>query len=145
MTYDVYMHFPVIAIMTFFVGAFIVTLCGKQEKIRNVVAALAVLIPLALLCLLIKPVMVDGEIIMYWMGNWEPVEGYAIGIAIEVDALSLFFGLLVAIAVALSGLYSFQYIKQDDARGSYFTLYLQKRRVEGFLFGMWFLQMFNFL
>ena len=124
MTYDVYMHFPVIAIMTFFVGAFIVTLCGKQEKIRNVVAALAVLIPLTLLCLLIKPVMVDGEIIMYWMGNWEPVEGYAIGIAIEVDGLSLFFGLLVAIAVALSGLYSFQYIKQDDARGSYFTLYL---------------------
>ena len=53
MTYDVYMHFPVIAIMTFFVGAFIVTLCGKQEKIRNVVAALAVLIPLTLLCLLI--------------------------------------------------------------------------------------------
>ena len=32
MTYDVYMHFPVIAIMTFFVGAFIVTLCGKREE-----------------------------------------------------------------------------------------------------------------
>ncbi len=124
MTYDVYMHFPVIAIMTFFVGAFIVTLCGSKEKIRNVVAGLAVLIPLTLLALLIKPVMVDGEIIVYWMGNWEPVEGYAIGIAIEVDALSLFFGLLVAIAVALSGFYSFQYIRQDDARGSYFTLYL---------------------
>ena len=91
MTCDVYMHFPVIAIMTFFVGAFIVTLCGSKEKIRNVVAGLAVLIPLTLLALLIKPVMVDGEIIVYWMGNWEPVEGYAIGIAIEVDALSLFF------------------------------------------------------
>ena len=58
------------------------------------------------------------------MGNWEPVEGYAIGIAIEVDPLSLFFGLLVAIAVTASCIYSFQYIKQDDARGSYFTLYL---------------------
>ena len=124
MTYDVYMHFPVIAIMTLFVGAFCVTLAGKREKLRNVIACIAVLVPLTLLSLLIKPVMMDGQIIVYWMGNWEPVEGYAIGIAIEVDPLSLFFGLLVAIAVTASCIYSFQYIKQDDARGSYFTLYL---------------------
>ena len=124
MTYDVYMHFPVIAIMTLFVGAFCVTLAGKREKLRNVIACISVLVPLTLLSLLIKPVMMDGQIIVYWMGNWEPVEGYAIGIAIEVDPLSLFFGLLVAIAVTASCIYSFQYIKQDDARGSYFTLYL---------------------
>ena len=124
MTYDVYMHFPVIAIMTLFVGAFLVTLAGKKETARNIIAGAAVLISLTLLALLVKPVFVDGQIITYWMGNWEPVEGYAIGIAIEIDALSLFFGLLVAIAVALSCFYSFQYIKQDDARGSYFTLYL---------------------
>ena len=101
MTYDVYMHFPVLAIMTLFVSAFLVTLAGKREKLRNVIAGAAVLIALALLALLIKPVMVDGEIIVYWMGNWEPVNGYAIGIAIEVDALSLFFGLLIAVAVAV--------------------------------------------
>ena len=124
MTYDVYMHFPVLAIMTLFVGAFLVTLAGKREKLRNVIAGAAVLIALALLASLIKPVMVDGEIIVYWMGNWEPVNGYAIGIAIEVDALSLFFGLLVAIAVACSCFYSYRYMKQDDARGGYFTLYL---------------------
>lgn len=124
MTYDVYMHFPVLAIMTLFVSAFLVTLAGKREKLRNVIAGAAVLIALALLASLIKPVMVDGEIIVYWMGNWEPVNGYAIGIAIEVDALSLFFGLLVAIAVACSCFYSYRYMKQDDARGGYFTLYL---------------------
>ena len=50
--------------------------------------------------------------------------GYAIGIAIEVDALSLFFGLLAAIAVALAGFYSFKYITQDDANGPFFTLFL---------------------
>ena len=124
MTHDVYMHFPVLAIMVLFVGAFLVTLAGKREKLRNVIAGVAVLAALTLLALLIKPVMIGGETIVYWMGNWEPVSGYAIGIAIEVDALSLFFGLLVAIAVACSGFYSFRYIKQDDARGSYFTLYL---------------------
>ena len=124
MTHDVYMHFPVLAIMVLFVGAFLVTLAGKREKLRNVIAGVAVLAALTLLALLIKPVMIGGETIVYWMGNWEPVSGYAIGIAIEVDALSLFFGLLVAIAVACSCFYSFRYIKQDDARGSYFTLYL---------------------
>ena len=124
MNYDVYMHFPVLAIMTLFVGAFLVTLVGKHERARNIIAGCAVLISFTLLALLVKPVMVDGEIIVYWMGNWEPVEGYAIGIAIEVDALSLFFGLLITIAVACSCFYSYQYIRQDDARGSYFTLYL---------------------
>ncbi len=122
--YNVYMHFPVLAIMTLFVGAFCVTLAGKHEKVRNVIAGCAVLISFTLLALLVKPVMIDGNIITYWMGNWEPVEGYAIGIAIEVDALSLFFGLLITIAVACSCFYSYQYMKQDDARGSYFTLYL---------------------
>ena len=124
MSYNVYMHFPVLAIMTLFVGAFCVTLAGKHEKMRNVIAGCAVLISFTLLALLVKPVMIDGNIITYWMGNWEPVEGYAIGIAIEVDALSLFFGLLITIAVACSCFYSYQYMKQDDARGSYFTLYL---------------------
>ena len=90
MTHDVYMHFPVLAIMVLFVGAFLVTLAGKREKLRNVIAGVAVLAALTLLALLIKPVMIGGETIVYWMGNWEPVSGYAIGIAIEVDALSLF-------------------------------------------------------
>ena len=106
MSYNVYMHFPVLAIMTLFVGAFCVTLAGKHEKVRNVIAGCAVLISFTLLALLVKPVMIDGNIITYWMGNWEPVEGYAIGIAIEVDALSLFFGLLITIAVACSCFYS---------------------------------------
>ena len=43
--------------------------------------------------------MIDGEVIAYWMGAREPAGGYAIGIALEVDALSLFFGLLIATAV----------------------------------------------
>ncbi len=124
MTYEIFKHFPVLAIMCYFVGAFIVTLAGKRRMLRNVVAGAVMLISLSLLLSLVVPVMVDGQIITYWMGNWEPVEGYAIGIAIEVDALSLFFGLLVAIAVALAGFYSFRYITQDDANGPFFTLFL---------------------
>ena len=124
MNHDVYSHFPVLAVMCYFVGAFIVTLIGKRRTARNIVAGLTVLISLALLACLVLPVMVDGEIVTYWMGDWEPQAGYAIGIAIEVDALSLFFGLLAAIAVALAGFYSFKYITQDDASGPLFTLFL---------------------
>ena len=124
MNYDIYSHFPVLAVMLYFVGAFIVTLIGKRRTARNIVAGAVMLISLALLLALVGPVMLDGEIITYWMGDWEPTAGYAIGIAIEVDALSLFFGLLAAIAVALAGFYSFKYITQDDANGPFFTLFL---------------------
>ena len=80
--------------------------------------------PLALLIALVKPIMIDGEIIAYWMGNRVPAGGYAIGIALEVDALGLFFGLLIATAVFVSCLYSFRYMERDDNVPQYYTLFL---------------------
>jgi multicomponent Na+:H+ antiporter subunit D len=68
--------------------------------------------------------MIDGNIISYWMGNWKPVSGYAIGIGLEVDQLSLFFGLLVSLTVLISGLYSFKYMSKDDTLEKYYVLYL---------------------
>ena len=68
--------------------------------------------------------MIDGQIISYWMGNWEPVEGYAIGIGYEVDALGLFFALLVVTTFWLSGIYSLGYLKKDANKMHYYTLYL---------------------
>ena len=35
MNYDVYSHFPVLAVMCYFVGAFIVTLIGKRRAART--------------------------------------------------------------------------------------------------------------
>ncbi|HBR07299.1 MAG TPA: hypothetical protein DD735_00215, partial [Clostridiales bacterium] len=96
-------HFPILSIMVLFLGAFLVVLVGRSRIARTAVVSAAVLTSFALMVALIKPVMIDGQIISYWMGNWAPVSGYAIGIGIEVDALSLFFGLLVSLAVMLSG------------------------------------------
>lgn len=79
---------------------------------------------MVLMLALIKPVMIDGEIITYWLGNWEPVAGWAIGIGIEVDALSLFFGLVITVAVFASCIYAFSYMKEDDSLAAYFTLFL---------------------
>ena len=108
-------HYPILAIISLFLGAFLVALLGRLNKVlRNLIVAAAVTIPLCLMIALIAPVMIGGQVIGYWMGNWAPVGPWAIGIGLEVDALSLFFGLVVTIAVFVSGLYSFTYMNRDD-------------------------------
>ncbi len=117
-------HFPIIAIMAYFLGAFLIVMFGKFRAARNCIAFLATAIPLCLLIMLVKPVMLGGEIIAYWMGNRVPAGGYAIGIALEVDALGLFFGLLIATAVFVAALYSYSYMSHDDNEPQYYTLFL---------------------
>ena len=117
-------HYPILAIMTYFLGAFLIVIFGKNRLFRNAVGFLATAVPLCLLITLVKPVMICGDIIAYWMGGRAPAGGYAIGIALEVDALSLFFGLLVATAVFAAMLYSFSYMSHDDNEPQYYTLFL---------------------
>lgn len=118
-------HFPVIAVMTLFLGSFLVVLFGSRNKYaRGIIAMTASTVPLILMICLIKPVMVDGQIISYWMGNWEPVNGWAIGIGYEIDALSLFFALLVALTIFLSCFYSLRYMSRDDTLEKYYVLFL---------------------
>lgn len=118
-------NFPILAIMSLFLGAFITSLVGRRSAVvRHVVVFLSMTAALVLTLWLIKPVFIDGEIITYWLGNWEPVEGWAIGISLEVDALSLFFALIVTVAVFVAGVYSFTYMKHDDSLVNFYTLFL---------------------
>ena len=118
-------HFPVIAVMGLFLGAFLTQIVsGINRVLRNAVAMFFSTGAFVLMLLLIKPVLIDGQIITYWMGSWEPVNGYAIGIGYEVDRLSLFFALLVSLSFWLSGLYSWRYIEREKHLGYYYTLYL---------------------
>ncbi len=118
-------HFPVLAVVTLFLGAFFVEIFGATNRAaRNFITFAATTIAAALIFTLVKPVMVDGEIITYWMGNWEPVGGYAIGIGYEVDQLSMFFALLVVCTAWLSGVYSFGYMSRDHHLAHYYTLFL---------------------
>lgn len=120
-----YEHYPVIAVMLLFLGAFLIEVFGAKNKaIRNTLALASTTVALVLIGLLIKPVMLGGEIISYWMGNWEPINGYAIGIGYEIDALSLFFALLVVATTWLSCVYSIGYMKRDHHLGHYYTLFL---------------------
>lgn len=118
-------HFPILAIMTLFMGAFINSLVGRRSRaIGNGVVFLAMAVALGLILALIKPVLIDGQVITYWMGGWAPEGGWAYGIGLEVDALSLFFGLIVTIAVLVSGVYSFTYMSRDDSQVNFYTLFL---------------------
>ncbi len=117
-------HFPICAIMAYFLGAFLIVMFGRNRLVRNLVGFLATAAPLCLLAALAKPVLVDGDVIAYWMGGRVPAGGYAIGIALEVDAMGLFFGLLIATAVFVAMLYSFSYMCQDDNEPQYYTLFL---------------------
>jgi multicomponent Na+:H+ antiporter subunit D len=118
-------HFPILAVVVLFLGAFMTVLFGSKNKVaRAIIVCAATFSSFIFIVSLIKPVMIDGNIISYWMGNWKPVSGYAIGIGLEVDQLSLFFGLLVSLTVLISGLYSFKYMSKDDTLEKYYVLYL---------------------
>ena len=119
-----YQHFPIYAIMVLFLGAFLIVVFGGNRTVRNILALLSITASLAFILALVKPVMWNGEIIAYWMGGRVPAGGSAIGIALEVDALSLFFALLVSVAVFVSGVYSIQYMRHDDNEREYYTLFL---------------------
>lgn len=118
-------NFPILAIMSLFLGAFLTSLAGRRSAVvRNALVFISMAAALVLTLCLVKPVLLDGEIIAYWLGGWEPVEGWAIGISLEVDALSLFFSLIVTVAVFVSGVYSFTYMSHDDSLVNFYTLFL---------------------
>lgn len=120
-----YEHFPAMAVMGLFLGAFLVEIFGSKNKtVRNILAVGTAAIAFAEIVALIKPVMLDGKVISYWMGSWEPVNGYAIGIGYEIDQLNLFFALLVVSTFLFSGIYSLKYMERDHHLGHYYTLYL---------------------
>ena len=111
--------------MILFISAFLVAIFGNRNNtIRYAITMIATTVSAGLIYSLIPEVMLKGTVISYWMGSWEPVSGYAIGIGYEVDALGLFFGLLVVTTFWLSSLYSIGYTKGDKNRGQYCSLFL---------------------
>ena len=117
-------HFPIYSIMVLFLGAFLIVMFGRNKVVRHAIALLATFASFFFMAALFRPVMLEGETIAYWMGGRVPAGGYAIGIALEVDALSLFFGLLVSCVVFIACIYSIQYMSHDDNVPQYYTLFL---------------------
>lgn len=120
-----FQHFPVISVMGLFLAAFMTEIFGSRSRlVRNIIAVGSLGGALTLLLLLVRPVLLQGQVISYWMGGWEPVSGFAIGIGYEVDGLSLVFAIICAMTSFLSCIYSLDYLVHDEHKGHYYTLYL---------------------
>lgn len=129
-------HLPILSIITLFIGAFIIALIKeKNQTLRNSIVLITTFISFVFVLLMYKPVISQGNIITYWMGNWSPVSNWAIGIGLEVDQLSLFFGLFISLTILLSAVYSFRYIENETGKDKYYVLFLMmSASVLGFIF-----------
>lgn len=118
-------NLPVIAIITPFTLAFIIGLFKERYiNLKRILTILATLVSFICVVLLLKPIMIQGNIATYWMGNWVPEKEWAIGIGLEIDALSLFVGVIVSLTCLLSSIYSVNYMERDNSLEKYYTLFL---------------------
>lgn len=116
---------PIIAILTPLTLAFILGLFKeKYMLLKRSLAVVATVVSFFAVLLLIKPILVDGQIITLWMGNWAPINGVAFGIGLEIDALSLFLALIITVASLLSVIYSLKYMSKDNGLEKYYVLFL---------------------
>lgn len=117
--------FPLIATLIPFVIAFFIGFIkDKYIKVKRVIVTLAVFASFVFTVLMIKSVMASGNILTYWLGSRSPSHGWAIGIGLEVDSLSLFVGLIITLACFLSSIYSIKYMDKDNGLGKYYILFL---------------------
>ena len=110
--------------MGLFLAAFLVEIVGKNKYVRYAITLIAVLAATVMTCYLIVPVFLNDQTLSYWMGGWAPEGGYAFGIGYEIDALGLFFGILVVLTVLCSTLFSWRYMERDEHLPHYYTLFL---------------------
>ena len=118
-------NLPIIAIMTPFILAFVLGIFkDKYLRLKKILAVSAIFISFICVLLLVKPVLVDGNNIVTWMGNWRPINGKAYGIALEIDSLGIFLGLIITGACLLSSIFSLKYMSKDHGLEKYYVLFL---------------------
>ena len=118
-------NLPIIAIMTPFVLAFVLGLFkDKYIKVKRTLAVIATAVSFVCVILLVKPILINGEVIVNWMGNWIPMSGNAYGIGLEIDSLGVFLALIITGASLLSVVYSLKYMSHDNGLEKYYVLFL---------------------
>lgn len=117
-------HLPILSIIVLFFGGLLTVILGNNRVLRNIIVSVSALMSSIFIMYLIKPILLDGNIITYWMGNWVPENGWAIGIGLEIDGVGLFFGIIASITILLSGIYSFKYMNTEDNLRKYYVVFL---------------------
>lgn len=114
---------PVIAIVTPFVATFIIGLVREKNiQIKREISIFSSFLSFAITLMMIKPIFIDNKVLEYWMGGWKPIDGTAIGIALRVDAFSLFVGIIITGACLISSIYSIKYMENDNGLSKYYML-----------------------
>lgn len=118
-------NYPIYSILILFLGAFLTAMTGERfNNLRKIIVLVVTTASFIFTLILFKEIMIEKKIISYWMGNWAPISDYSIGIGLEVDSLSLFFGIIVSFLVFLSGFYSFKYMSKDNGLDKYYSIFL---------------------
>lgn len=118
-------NLPIIAIMAPFILAFVLGLFkDKYIKVKRTLAVIGTAVSFFCVILLIKPILIEGKIIVNWMGNWSPIGGNAFGIGLEIDSLGIFLALIITGASLLSVIYSLKYMSHDNGLEKYYVLFL---------------------
>ncbi len=116
-------NLPVIAIITPFIATFIIGLVREKNiRIKRGISIFSSFLSFAITLIMIKPIFIDNKVLEYWMGGWKPIDETAIGIALRVDAFSLFVGIIITGACLISSIYSIKYMENDNGLSKYYML-----------------------
>lgn len=92
-----------------------------SHLIRAMLCVAAMALTLFFLLSMAGPVF-DGQVLVYWMGGWQPRQGLAIGISLSIDAWGLLIALVVAVVGLFSLIYSVVYMRDQSGKGPYYVL-----------------------
>ncbi len=115
-------HSPILAIFIPLFTAFLMPLMGiaaKKYKIKFLKEGFAVAMVLLELIVVFSMVPdVQGGVVTYWLGNWQP----PVGITLAIDGLGLLTAMIIAGISALVVVYSVTYMKREGGLSQYYTL-----------------------
>jgi multicomponent Na+:H+ antiporter subunit D len=93
-----------------------------SRRLIGILCLLAMTFTLAVLILAAGPVLMQGKILVYWLGGWQPQGSLALGINIAIDAWGLFIAFTIALVGFLVVLYSIVYMEEETGKEAYFIL-----------------------
>lgn len=120
-----YYRLPLLMLIIPFIGAALVNLPFRKLNIINkIIAVISSLIPFAISIMLIKPIIINGQIILTWLGNKIQNDIISIGTGLEIDAFSLVVLLIVTFIMLMVLLYSFKIRNNDNRLNRFLMLFL---------------------
>ncbi len=103
--------------------AFLLPFAGLlSRRLLPLLCIFAEAVSLVALALAIGPVFFQNEVLVYWLGGWQPKPGMAIGIDLAVDSWGLFIAFIIALVGFLSLLYSVVYLEEETGKEAYYVL-----------------------